>query len=236
MTPGDPGPIYRETISGLLSGALPVEPWNTWSNLIFVIVAAHIAVQTRLDFRRYPLIVFSLPVLLLGWLGGTVYHATRSHVVWLILDFVPILILTTAAALVYWRTVVGSAWLALPCFLAVAGIGRGMSRLIGFDRSVGISLGYASMALAVVLPLTLVVKRAKWRSAHLLFGCFTSFLIAIACRILDKYENSYVPMGTHFLWHLFGGISVWCLMLLTMRLTDQKQGREPKEDKDSASG
>jgi hypothetical protein len=236
MPLGDPGPLYRETISGLLSGALPVEPWNTWSNLIFVIVAAHIAVKTRLDFRRYPLIVFSLPVLLLGWLGGTVYHATRSHLIWLILDFVPILILTTAAALVYWRTVVGSVWLALPCFLAVAGVGRVASRLIGLDRSVGISIGYASMALAVVLPLTLVVKRAKWKSTHLLVGCFTSFLIAIACRILDKFENSYIPMGTHFLWHLFGGISVWCLMLLTIRLTDQKRQIEARENIDSASG
>ncbi len=105
---------------------------------------------------------------------------------------------------------------------------QGLSRLVGLERSIGISVGYASMALAVVLPLTLVVRRLSWKSAHLLIGCFAAFLAAITFRIIDRNQNSYFSMGPHFLWHLFGGISVWCLMLLTMKINDQEQKKEDR--------
>jgi hemolysin III len=90
MHPSDYGPTYTETVPGLVAGSFPVEPWKTWSNLIFVVLFVHIALRSRLDYRRYPLIVFSLPILAVGIVGGTVYHATRSHFMWLFLDFMPI--------------------------------------------------------------------------------------------------------------------------------------------------
>jgi hypothetical protein len=221
MHPNDFGPIYTETITGITAGRVPVEPWNTWSNVIFVALLIHIAARSRLNYRRYPLIVTALPILVVGIIGGTVYHATRSHFIWLFLDFMPILILTSAAALAYWRDVMDSWPRAIATFLAVGVSGRALGTLLAPERSIQISLGYLSAALSILIPLTLLVRRAQWRGLLLLIGIILSFTTAVACRILDRGGTpSVLPMGTHFLWHIFGGISVWMLMVLTMILKD----------------
>jgi hypothetical protein len=221
MRPDDFGPIYTETLPGITAGTLPVEPWNTWSNIVFVLLFVHIAFRTRLDHRRYPLIVKSLPVLAIGIIGGTVYHATRSHAVWLFMDFMPILILTSAAALVFWRDVTGSWLRAIMFFLAVAVSGRVLGFTLATERSIQISLGYLSAALSILMPLALLVRRASWRGLPLLIGTTLSFATAVVFRMLDRGGTPLLlPMGTHFLWHIFGALSVWMLMLLTMSLND----------------
>jgi hypothetical protein len=221
MRPNDPGPIYTETLPGLATGLLPVEPWNTWSNIIFVLLLIHIAWRTRVDYRRYTLIVMSLPILTIGIIGGTVYHATRSHVVWLFMDFMPIVILTSAAALVFWREVIGSWPRAILLFLLVAVSGRALGFALAAERSMQISLGYLSAALSILLPLAILVRRASWIGLGFLCGIVMTFAAAVACRMLDRAgTTSPLPMGTHFLWHIFGGASVWMLMLLVVTLRD----------------
>lgn len=220
MHPQDFGPIYTETVTGIAS-SLPIEPWNTWSNLIFVLLFIHIALRTRLDYRRYPLIVISLPILAVGIVGGTVYHATRSHVIWLFMDFMPILILTSAAALAFWRAVMGTwAW-AVTLFLIVAVSGRVVGFTVATEHSLQISLGYLSAALSILLPLAILIRRANWNGLGFLCGIILTFATAVTCRLLDRGGiPSPLPMGTHFLWHLFGGAAVWMLMLLVIRLKD----------------
>lgn len=224
MHPNDFGPIYTETLPGLAAGTLPVEPWNTWSNSIFVLLLVHIVFRTRLDYQRHPLIVISLPILAIGIIGGTVYHATRSHFVWLFMDFMPILILTSAAALAFWREVVGKWPQAILLFLLVGVSGRVLGFALATERSVQISLGYLSAALSILLPLVILVRRAKWRGLGLLCGIVLAFASAVACRMLDRAgAPSPLPMGTHFLWHIFGGASVWMLMLLVVGLDDTRR-------------
>lgn len=227
MRPNDFGPIYTETLPGLAAGLLPIEPWNTWSNIVFIILFIHIAFRTRLDYRRYQLIVTSLPLLAIGIIGGTVYHATRSHVLWLFMDFMPILILTSAAALAFWREVIGTWPRAILFFLLVAASGRALGFAFALERSIQISLGYLSAALSILLPLAILVRRVKWRGLGLLCGIVLTFSAAVACRMLDRAGTpSPFPMGTHFLWHVFGGASVWMLMLLVIRLNDISEGAE----------
>ena len=231
MHPNDPGPIYTETLPGLAAGLLPVEPWNTWSNIIFILLFVHIAFRTRVDYRRYPLIVISLPILAIGIIGGTIYHATRSHVVWLFMDFMPILILTSAAALAFWREAIGTWPRAVLLFLLVAVSGRALGFVLATERSVQISLGYLSAALSILLPLAILVRRAQWRGLGLLCGIVLTFAAAMACRMLDRAgAPSPLPMGTHFLWHVFGGASVWMLMLLVVRLNDVSEGVQPARE------
>jgi len=228
MLPRDFGPIYTETIPGLAAGAVPVEPWNTWSNIVFVLLFIHIALRTRLDRQRYPLIVISLPILAVGIIGGTVYHATRSHAVWLFMDFMPILILTSAAALAFWRDVVGAWPRAVMLFLLVAVSGRSLGFALATERSVQISLGYLSAALSILVPLAILVRRARWHGLGLMCGICLTFSAAVACRMLDRAGSpAPLPMGTHFLWHIFGGAAVWMLMLLVIQLRDISQAGHP---------
>jgi len=94
----DRGPIYTET---LLHQALDpqgwlVEPYNAATAVLFVFVALY----WLLKAGRQPFFLYASLVLAVGGIGGTLYHATRTHVVFLILDVVPILILAISA--VFW--------------------------------------------------------------------------------------------------------------------------------------
>jgi len=212
MQPNDFGPIYSETDLS----RFPVEPWNTYSNLIFLFIFLYFLRKTRLDYKRHPLIVFSLPILLLGFIGGTLFHATRSHSIWLIMDFVPIFILTMSASLYFWLLLVKNRAIAGVLVLALILIPRSIASLLNFKFSVVISFGYIGLALTIVLPAFIYcLKHAKgmlgYLSAALLF-----FAVAISFRILDK--QMLLPMGTHFLWHLFGGLSAFAMMLVIYKL------------------
>jgi hemolysin III len=105
----DFGPIYAETNLS----RFPAEPWNTCSNVAFLTLLIYWAWRTRLALRQYPLIVGSLPVLLVGFIGGSLYNATRASSLWLILDFVPIFILTLSAAIWFWYKLIGNRLLAV---------------------------------------------------------------------------------------------------------------------------
>lgn len=206
--PNDFGPLYVETILN----RFPVEPWNTWSNLIFLFIVILFARRTGLDYTRHPLIVAGLPILLIGFVGGTVYHATRSHRIWLILDFVPIFILSAAAALRFWHRLTHRWSTAFLILLFVSIVPRLMTAAVDLPFTYRISVGYSSLAFAILCPAFIESYRNRWIDLHLLVGSLLLFAAAVGWRTVDRVGVSLLPMGTHFLWHLFGGLSVWCLM------------------------
>ncbi|MCB0360512.1 MAG: hypothetical protein KDD44_12775, partial [Bdellovibrionales bacterium] len=80
--PTDGGPIYAETeLSRLV-----VEPWSTVSNFALLLVLAFFIDRMRRAMRYPPFLVVLLILLASSFVGGTIYHATRSSRVWLLLD------------------------------------------------------------------------------------------------------------------------------------------------------
>ncbi|MCB9030662.1 MAG: hypothetical protein H6619_06380 [Deltaproteobacteria bacterium] len=65
MSPNDFGPIYAETDMT----QFPVEPFNTVSNVIFLLMILYFTYQTRLRYQSHPLLVTILPILSLGFIG-----------------------------------------------------------------------------------------------------------------------------------------------------------------------
>ena len=108
LSPHDFGPIYSETDLS----RFPVEPWNSYSNLAFLALLSYWAIKIRPHWRHYLLLTIALPILALGFLGGTIYHATRSSRLWLVLDFGPIFMLAALAAFYFWWQITRRAWLA----------------------------------------------------------------------------------------------------------------------------
>lgn len=209
MRPGDFGPIYTETDLS----RFPVEPFNTYSNLVFLAVFLIFARRTGLNVKRHPLLVLGLPVLLVGFVGGTVFHATRSANIWLVLDFVPIMILTLFAGMYFWTDVLGSVWKAALAMPLPPVAMSALRSLFPFDRQVSISLGYTGLALAIILPAVLHCRKRGGHGAVYLIAAGCSFVLAITFRMIDRLE--IVPVGTHFLWHLLGGISTYLVMQYT---------------------
>ena len=226
MIPNDQGPIYLETVMG----RFPVEPWSTVSNLLFLAIVVFWAWRVSSDLRRHRFIAAAIPVLTIGWVGGTVYHATRSHDVWLFMDFVPIALLVIAVAVLFWRRQ-GVSWWLVP----VLAFGPFVLVRIGFSildmpGASGPMLGYSVLALSILLPVMRYLVRQKWANWPLVAGALGAFILAISFRTLDgRVLVETLPIGTHWLWHGFGAAAVQCLVLYIWRSDLYEAGRSDDE-------
>ena len=206
MTPSDFGPIYTETDLS----RLPVEPWNTASNLIFLFIVIYFWLKVRRNPAAFPVVVLTLPILLIGFIGGTIFHATRSHNIWLYLDFIPILLLSILASLHLWRLVSGNLGYAVLLVILPNVLLRIILEQLALARHLGISIGYAGLALTILLPAFINCFLNHWVNLRLLAGACFAFVVAILFRYFDK--DQLLPMGTHFLWHIFGGVSAFWMI------------------------
>lgn len=217
MRPHDFGPIYFETDLT----RLPVEPWNTASNLIFLAIGIYFFYKLRRSKAQLEILKFALPVLLLGFVGGTVFHSTRSHSIWLVLDFVPIMILCLAASLHFLNLLLKNRLhAAISILLLFVGI-RFVRGVLPLPLHLKIAAGYSMLAAVIVLPALIYCASCGWRRVGYLFGALLSFAIAIFFRSVDP--QGLIPMGTHFLWHLFGGLSTF-LMVNYIYLEGEERG------------
>ncbi len=230
--PNDRGPIYLETLAG---GRFPVEPWNTYSNLLFLAVIVFWFFRVRGSVRDHCFIAYCLPVFLLGWVGGTVYHATRSHNVWLFLDFGPIALLALAAAMFFWRRQ-GMSWFLAPLLvfgpLALAAV---TIPLLSDSFPPARWLGFPVIVITILAPVFGHLVRAGWKEVGLVAGVLAAFAVAIGFRSIDlRIPISFLPMGTHWLWHSFGAVAVHLLILYIYR-DDRRRAEGAVDRKDSAS-
>ncbi|MGA8853534.1 MAG: hypothetical protein WB492_05080 [Christiangramia sp.] len=204
--PQDSGPIYQET----LAGRLPVEPFNTYSNIFFLIIIIYFSLKVYRDYQNHRFLAWSLPVLFLGLVGGTVYHATRSHDIWMYMDWLPIVILCLAVS-VYYTIKLKATWqkrllLIFIVLFLVLGI-----RLIPLPQHLKTSVGYIGTVIGLLLPIITYFYTTKLHHWGLVLLAFLSFGLAISFRILDNFVD-LLPLGTHWLWHIFGALSVFFLM------------------------
>jgi len=230
--PNDRGPIYLET----LMGRFPVEPWNTYSNLLFLALIVFWFFRVRRNVRNHRFIAYSLPVFVLGWVGGTVYHATRSHNVWLFLDFGPIALLAFAAAVFFWRRQ-GVWWLVAPFLVAgpPALVGAAAS-VLDFSRTAGPWLGFSTLALTILIPVMVGLARTRWQDVSLVAGALVGFAVAVGFRSIDlSVPIAFLPMGTHWLWHSFGAAATHLLMLYIYR-GDRREAAGTVDSREAAGG
>ncbi|WP_091406219.1 hypothetical protein [Aquimarina amphilecti] len=86
-------------------------------------------------------------------------------------------------------------------------------RLLPIPIAVRISLGYIITAIRVLLPIILYLIKIKKETKEAIILAFIFFAIAVSFRSADKFlKTDFLYMGTHWLWHLFGGVSVFFLM------------------------
>ena len=137
------------------------------------------------------------------------------------MDFVPIALLALAACVYFWLRILktslskGLLWLGLYLILLV------VRSLLPPAIRRNISFGYLFLALTIIMPAAIYCFMNARVGLSWLAGALLVFLPAVGFRWLDK-QYELLPMGTHFLWHLFGGVSVFLLMQY-IYLTDLKR-------------
>ena len=208
LFPNDTGPIYKETIAG----RFPVEPFNTYSNLIFLFIVVYFGIKIYRKPKKQWFLMIALPFIFIGYVGGTLYHGLRNEEAWLLLDWVPIRGLSFAALLYFifkWQDTWGKRLIfVLSIGLAFIGL-----RYLPLPKQLEHSIGYLISALSILIPILGYLIKTKWRYAKSVLTAFVIFGFAVLFRVLDnRLDFEFFWMGTHWLWHIFGGTAVFFIL------------------------
>jgi len=209
----DGGPVYTETPAEIRAHqpypGLVAEPWNAATAFLFVLVAVFWIVRLRGQLRHYPFLACALPLLLVGGIGGTLYHGLRGWVGFFLMDVIPIYFLGLIVS-IYWWVRLGPRVRHLLSMLIVLGF----LQLVGMWQLPphwAINVSYAMLALLILAPLSLVLIRTRGRHAGWVATALVAFAIAWFCRLADAWDDPLLPMGTHWLWHTFGAATTAAL-------------------------
>ena len=196
--PVDGGTLYFETDLN----ALIQEPFNMASAAVFVALAFYWSRAMRGTGRELRWIRQALILLWIGAVGGTIYHGFRLHAFFILMDWLPILMLIVIAAWKFWLAWTGGVKAAAASLAASFGAQALGYRLL--NTQYALTVGYLLMALSLIVPMVVqVLRHAVLRRPFAL--ALLSFGTALAMRGSDA--QGWLPMGSHFLWHLFGAVA-----------------------------
>ena len=206
QTLSDGGPRYVETVD--LSAPI-VEPWNTASAFLFVVLVLIWMMRLWGRFRQYPFLTCCLPILFVGGIGGTLYHATRASRLYHMLDIGPITLLGLFVSLYLWWRLGARRWHLIGIVLVYIGLNDVIFRTLPIHFA--ISFNYGLLAILIVGPIIMVLVRTHFHEARWFWTALVCFGMAIGFRLLDAVRPAVLPMGTHWLWHLFGVLTTAAL-------------------------
>jgi hypothetical protein len=202
----DGGPSYVETPPDLerFSGVV-AEPWNTGSATLFVLIALAWVAALRGRYREHPFLTMCLPLLATGGIGGVLFHGLRRFHAFFLMDVIPIYVLGLMVTVWLWVRLGPK----LRHLVGVIGFLALMQLLAHFNLPThwAINFSYASLAFMVFLPLALSLLRTRSLRGGWVYTALACFAIAWTCRIADIARPPYLPMGTHWLWHVFGALT-----------------------------
>jgi hypothetical protein len=223
----DGGPRYAETPINPYApdfGSV-AEPWNTVTAAFFVLIVMYWVWKLGRRWREYPFIMACLPILLAGGIGGTLYHATRTQLVYFLLDLIPISLLGFAGSvyliirLAYGLGALRVMTVTFVVLLAYLGVNRLLFRAIPFENpNMPVNLSYASLAVVILLPMAAVLIKTRFAYFAYILTALVSFAIAWLCRLIDNQGLSSLPMGTHWLWHSFGALTTHLMIVYYSKL------------------
>lgn len=208
------------------SDAWHAEPLNALSNLALVVAgwAAWRLAAARLEPQRDPLLAVVIATIPVIGVGSFTFHTLATRwAEWL--DVIPILVFM----LLY-------LWLAMTRFFGWHVLLKLPIMLVFLALTLGLEMGVPATVLwggAMYLPaltavLTMGVAPGKWvasraRGSYLI--AIPVFALAFALRTLDVPVCASVPIGTHFLWHMF--IALFLYLLVRAAIVQEASGSVP---------
>ncbi len=223
----DRGPLYTETPAEIRAGrpypGTIAEPWNTATAFLFVLIVVYWFIRLRGKLFRHTFLAVALPILLVGGIGGTLYHGLRNWVGFFLMDLIPIYVLGLAVC-IYWWIRLGPKITHLVIMIATLAL----LQVLGQWRLPpvwAINVSYACLALLILVPLAIILLRTRFHHAGWVATALISFVIAWFFRLADTWEPPLLPMGTHWLWHTFGAVTTAALSEYVYRIEGIKLNR-----------
>lgn len=204
QNPPDGGTVYAETN---LQHLFP-EPLNALTSCFFLAIAIFWTIRLWKDFKSHPFLTYCLILLYIGGIGGTTYHALRKWPVFIMMDWLPIMLLCVSTGIYFLAKLTKWYYAALMVgvYVAFQFIFRNMMQ---GNMQLFININYAMMAALVLLPVLAYLIRSHWKDGKWVGFALIAFAIALTFRIADQWR--LIETGTHFLWHTFGAIAAGCM-------------------------
>jgi hemolysin III len=202
----DGGPIYSETNPGQWL----VEPWNAISSLMIVIPAIIWLIRLRGQFSDFKFLVYTIPLMILGGTGSTLFHAFRASRFFLFMDVLPTAILTLSLSIYFWVKVFRHWWYVF--FVILISIAFRYLLFGKVPQHTAINISYAFTGFITGLPLLVILFKTRFYKINYVILTISFFILALVFRELDAWPINFLPMGTHFLWHVFTGIGAYYIL------------------------
>lgn len=202
----DGGPVYTETAPEQFI----VEPWNAISSLLYMLPALLWLWSLRHQIRNYRFIYYAGILIILGSLGSTLFHAFRASVVFLIMDVLPVALLTLSLSIYFWHHILRRWYYVVLVIVPLFGI-----RFLifnGLPNNLAINISYALTGIMVALPLFILYFQHKLVKMRYVLYTVIAFGLALLFREMDSWKFQLLPMGTHFLWHAFSGVGTYFIL------------------------
>jgi len=207
QAPLDNGSLYTETN---LQHLFP-EPFNAITSLFFLVIAIWWTQKIRRSWKQFPFLSYALVLLYIGGIGGSIYHGFRIWRVFLIMDWLPIMLLCLSAGIWfiarltkwYYALLLVIGYFIFQYLLRQWAAGSG-------DFQLFINLNYAILASLVLFPVLAFLISTRFRHAKWVGFALAAFAFALFFRISDQWD--LLSVGTHFLWHTFGAIAAFCML------------------------
>ncbi|WP_223845644.1 hypothetical protein [Flavobacterium selenitireducens] len=206
--PADGGMLYTETD---LSRMFP-EPLNAITSLFFLVIAIYWLVRLRNEYSNHLYLTFSVVLLTIGAIGGSVYHGLRQWSFFIMMDWLPIMLLCVftgvyfVAKLTRWYV----AALIVVAYTVFQFFIRQQIRTGDDDIQFYINFNYAILGLLVLFPVLAFLYKKRFRYGKWVAWAWVAFVFALTFRVVDKY--GWLSTGTHFLWHTFGAVAAYCML------------------------
>ena len=214
----DGGPIYAETdLSVFIS-----EPWNALSSLAIALPSIYWAIKLKWNFKDFKFLYFLFPLLFLGGMGSVFFHAFRASSWMLMLDIYPTAIVTLSVGIYFWSKVLPKWWHVLLVILPLTYL-----RLHLFDilpYSLALNIGYFITGSLIFLPLIIFLFKKEFEHYQPILISVLCLSVSLIFRRIDFTIAEFIPIGSHFLWHILSGIGAFYIAeyLYLLRLDEIK--------------
>ncbi|GAA4428162.1 ceramidase domain-containing protein [Actinokineospora soli] len=181
------------------------EPVNALTNVAFLI-AAVLAYRHLLRQQSRPPTLVALVVLLIAiGLGSFTFHTVATR--WAaVLDTTPILLFMLVYVVSFARHFMGApwrwAWVAAPVFI---GFSIGVNTLVDFG-------GYVPALLGMVVLAGITAFRRMYTYTRWYLGIAALFAVSLTLRTVDLGVCGWLPVGTHFLWHVLNAAVLYLVI------------------------
>lgn len=215
----DGGAKYAETnLSSFI-----VEPWNAISSLILLVPGLIWIKQERGKIKENLFLCLCFGLLFLGGLGSTFFHAFRSSSILLQMDVMPMLFLTLCISWYFWDKIISNK-IILYLILTTAFLSRlAVSHMDFLSVHTRGNISYFIGGSLFFLPAMLFTRNFGLKKSRDLFLSIFFFSIALLCRELDRIHMDLLPMGTHFLWHIFTAVGGYSLAKFVINIEKESK-------------